>query len=370
MFPERKTKNCNCHYCTKMSLCVNVLKSFRKVSALKINILSNKSCILSAQKIKLNPERLHGTNSAAGLLIMKKRRKIAGPEKLRKRSERFEWNYDAELYAFNKRLRENITEDTLRCLFVHDSFVSMEKKKRITMAQEDLLLDMKSNTALVSLGNDIMSKFLLRYLRVAYRYVPEEGIVAVRDFLISDYLLSYVSSNIGTKDLIFSAEYPPSESTFAETFRALIGGIASDDSVAAAENFVLDFVCPQLIDKDVFEIWEFENPLAILNSILQKKGDSDAESRLIFESGRNTLEAVYHVGLYSNKAFLGRGVGETLSFAEEMAAYDALRRLFHLNDSNIILPLGETARKMDFNSEMKNVSLSEMCGKSLDLIKS
>lgn len=183
-------------------------------------------------------------------------------------------------------------------------------------------------------------------------------------------MLSHVASNLGTKDLIFSADYPPEAETFANTFKALVGGIAQDKSITRAENFVLDFVCPQLIGKDIFDIWEIEKPGEVLSKVLEKQGIATVEPRLLFESGRNSIEAVYHVGLYSEKRLLGRGVGETLQSAEEMAAYDTLRRLFHLNDSGVQLPLGEKARTLNFNSERRNMSLVETCGISSGLIKS
>lgn len=342
-----------------MSL-LNALKILCRIPATR-NILSlNKRSVLYNPGINLNQVRGLRFAYAAIQKVMKVRRKIVGPDKMRKRSDWLDWNYDAEIYAFNKRLHENVSDETLRCVFIHDSYIQMEEQKRKDMSVQDAQLNLKSNSSLSALGEDVMSKFLLRYLRVAFQYLPEEGIRALHDYLISDDVLSHVSYNLGTKELIFCAEYPPSSSTLATTFKAFVGGITSDDSVGRAENFVLDFVCPQLIGKDVFDIWEPNNPLQVLNNILKNQGREPTESRLLFESGRHCMEAVFHVGLYSDKQFLGRGVGETLTFAEEMAAFDVLRRLFHLTDSKPPLPLGNKARTMNFDCEKENPSLDKV----------
>lgn len=57
------------------------------------------------------------------------------------------------------------------------------------------------------------------------------------------------------------------------------------------------------------------------------------------------------MGLYLDEKFLSKGYGETAEIAEEMAARDALRRLFGTAEENAPLPYGEKARKF---SEMIN----------------
>jgi len=41
-----------------------------------------------------------------------------GPEKPRHRSEFLEWNYDSEIFAFGKRLKDEFDENLLRLAFV------------------------------------------------------------------------------------------------------------------------------------------------------------------------------------------------------------------------------------------------------------
>ena len=59
----------------------------------------------------------------------------------------------------------------------------------------------------------------------------------------------------------------------------------------------------QLCGKDITPLCTPENPIEKLKSIIS----ADIESRLIAESGRNSLLANYQVGIYKDKKLLGRG---------------------------------------------------------------
>ncbi len=68
-------------------------------------------------------------------------------------------------------------------------------------------------------------------------------------------------------------------------------------------------------------------------------------ARLIWSTGANTPTAAFVVGLYVDEKFLAKGSGETIDIAEEMAARDALRRLYGTGEESAPLPFGERARK-------------------------
>lgn len=67
--------------------------------------------------------------------------------------------------------------------------------------------------------------------------------------------------------------------------------------------------------------------------------------RLIWSTGVNTPTSTYVVGLYLDEKFLSKGSGETVEIAEEMAARDALRRIFGTGEETAPIPYGEKARK-------------------------
>ncbi len=68
-------------------------------------------------------------------------------------------------------------------------------------------------------------------------------------------------------------------------------------------------------------------------------------SRLIWSTGATHPTGAFIVGLYLDEKFLAKGSGETVDIAEEMAARDALRRLFGTGEDAAPVPFGEKAKK-------------------------
>ena len=65
----------------------------------------------------------------------------------------------------------------------------------------------------------------------------------------------------------------------------------------------------------------------------------------MWSSGASTPTAVFTVGLYLDDKLFSKGSGETIDIAEEIAARDALRRIFGTTEDVQILPFGDKARK-------------------------
>lgn len=295
------------------------------------------------------------------LMEMKRRRKKAGPEPLRHRSVWVEWNYDTELFSFAKRLNEEWSDATLRTAFVQESFVEREEKhrKELGMAQEETTLSLVPNTELSRLGAEFCESYVEDYLALAYPSVPSEGLNAIKGYLLSNEVLSHVSKNIGTADLILCADFPPEQTTLSNVLVALIGGLVRDCGEHRAQLFVQDFVLTQLVGKDANELWDVDRPQERLAAVLVERGRGPAEPRLLWESGRTTLEASFCVGLYSDKQLLGYSVGESLDVAQEMAARDALRKLFGLEQSRRVLPLGKAGRRLSISRKERLTAASE-----------
>ncbi|ESO10356.1 hypothetical protein HELRODRAFT_104858 [Helobdella robusta] len=145
-------------------------------------------------------------------------------------------------------------------------------------------------------------------------------------------MLSHIASNLGVKDLILSDDYPPPNLTLCKTFKAVVGALYLDQGYDRCSKFVRDFIAVQLVGKRVDDVWVVTNPMGLLVKELQKLGLKEPESRLIWSSGSNTVLSNYVVGIYSDKKLLGKAPGETLTTAEEMAARDALRNLYQIQD--------------------------------------
>lgn len=98
------------------------------------------------------------------------------------------------------------------------------------------------------------------------------------------------------------------QKTLADTFLALTAALAESVNANHAGNFVRDFLIVVLAEKDLTEIWNPSQPCEILDNILRKQNRSPVEPRLIGRAGQNTLLVAYHIGMYSDKEFLGSGM--------------------------------------------------------------
>ncbi|XP_023349039.1 39S ribosomal protein L44, mitochondrial [Eurytemora carolleeae] len=256
-----------------------------------------------------------------------------------RRSNHVEWNYSAELFAFSARLGEQIPSKLLEDVFTTEGYIEAEKEKYAQLNIQDISLQMKSNKNLANKGEDILESVVSSWLRGAFPALPEEGIQAVKEYLLSEETLAEVSFHIGAKDLIQSIEYPPLRETFAQTFKAVVGALNTCSGEARAEKFIREILIAQLEGKDINSIWEISNPMRVLSILLQNMKMEAPEPRLLWQSGPKTLLSSFIVGIYSDKKLIGQFAGESVEVAEEMAARDALRRLFKTTDCMKPLPV-------------------------------
>lgn len=270
----------------------------------------------------------------------------------RRRSEFQDWNYRSEIFAFSRRLQENLSEDTLRKVFAHQSYIDSLQRNQ---ARYDLpSLKIASNGELVTRGVELLDDSIKPYLRHQFTHMPEDGIVSMNDYLQSDKVLADVAKWFGCKEIVLTAEWPPSELTMANTVRALIAGIEADLGVERVRRFVVDMIISYLNDKDILDdVWHIPNPRETLNLILKNSQLPAYEPRIMFQTGVRTLEPCHIVGLYVNHKFLGSNAGETLSIAEDCAALDALQRLFDLKEDRAPYIYGEASENIDYDAHTK-----------------
>ncbi|CAG7729476.1 unnamed protein product [Allacma fusca] len=253
------------------------------------------------------------------------------PVKPRPRYEYTDWNYNAELYAFGKRLGENFNDDILRTALTDKSYIHQYLKQQEELGLPANQVELQDNNELSVQGMDFISGSVLSTLKEEFPDLPNEGIFAVSEWLTSQSALARICSLIGTNDLILCADYPPSEIVFDRVFKAIVAALVGSSGEERGRRFVIDLVLTQLCGKDVFELWDIPLPWTTLTELLKKKGQELPEPRIISQAGPNTVLAAYVVGLYdSNKQQIGKGIGETLEIAQEMAARDTLKRIYGL----------------------------------------
>ncbi|XP_023941700.1 39S ribosomal protein L44, mitochondrial [Bicyclus anynana] len=261
---------------------------------------------------------------APTLMVLKRREDKQGGKVIKPRNTFLEWNLEAEMYAFGKRLNENFDPDLLLQAFTDRSYVIKEEMKQKEMEFD---IQMKDNRNLAEEGRKFMKQYIQLYLEAALPKFPIEGINGICDHLMSENVLANVSLHLGTKDIILADEYPVDNTTLANAFVAIVGALLHSSGEEQTAHFVRDFVITNLQGQDVNEFWHIEEPWIMLTDLIAKTG-SNLEPRLIGEVGKNTLLACYRVGLYLDKKMLSSGFGETIATAKEMAAREALKKIF------------------------------------------
>ena len=101
--------------------------------------------------------------------------------------------------------------------------------------------------------------------------------------------------------------HPVPNDVLANTFYALVSALIQSVDLAHASIFVRDILIVMLAEKDLMEIWCPAEPLKILNEILQREDLEPVEPRIIGQSGINTIQPVFQIGLYCNRDFISSG---------------------------------------------------------------
>lgn len=104
----------------------------------------------------------------------------------------------------------------------------------------------------------------------------------------------------------------------------------TDGNLNRPYNFVRDFVCTHLSQVDINEVWTIEKPFELLKQVCAERNIKSLEPRIIGETGKNTIVATCHIGIYDadTKKLLGTGFGENYPNGIDVASINALAKLF------------------------------------------
>jgi len=295
---------------------------------------------------------------------MKKRKSAMDPKPPQPRSTYLEFNYNAEIFAFGKRLNEDFDKDLLQQAFVQRSYIVAEEENQKKLGIEEPNISLNDNTEFAQIGESLISDYIRRYLRTVYPRFPEEGISSVSDYLISDEVLAKISKSLGTTDIILTSEHPPSTETLANVLKAVVFALEQSSGIDRAHLFIRDFIITYLSEHDINDLWEIKNPENVLASILEKEGRGPAEPRMIGEAGKTTILAAFRVGLYSDRKLIGLGFGESINIAKEMAALDALKRLFNTTERAKPIPFN-LSLPSNKKEPFANLSIQDWCEKNI-----
>lgn len=130
---------------------------------------------------------------------------MLGADPLPNRKTFVEWNNAAELYAFGQRLHEDFNESVLQRAFTHRSYIAQEEHRQVQHGIEAPVTNLQDNASLIASGEALLVEHTHLFLLAHFPRLPEAGVKAIQQFLLSDSFLANVSSHLGTKDLILTA---------------------------------------------------------------------------------------------------------------------------------------------------------------------
>ncbi|CAL9684772.1 unnamed protein product [Knipowitschia caucasica] len=267
--------------------------------------------------------------------LMAKKLKLEGPPPPKPRSQKPNWDYHAEIQAFQNRLHETFSMELLKRAFVNPCYLKAECERRQELGVDSELtaLALKDNLELCDRGEEITRTFVADWCRASFPSLPDDGVQSVVEYLAGKSTISYVAKNLGIEDLTMSADFPIPEEVLYSTFMAVIGALQESSGAERAGFFLRDFLVTQMIGKDLFDVWTVVNPMGLLVEELKNKDIPLPEPRLIRSAGASTVLPLYFVGLYSEKKLLAQAPGESLAAAEEEAARVALRHMYGFNEN-------------------------------------
>ncbi|XP_067648237.1 large ribosomal subunit protein mL44 [Eurosta solidaginis] len=285
---------------------------------------------------------------APTLRELRRRQKKIGPPTPQPRSGFIEWNYRAELFAFGKRLHEEFQLPMLQRAFTQPSYVHKEQKRQQELGVKETDIEMEDNSQLYERGGYLVNECVRAYLKHSFPLVPPEGINAFANYLLSTEMLAHIGAHLGMTELMLDTDYPPSRESLSHSLLAVVSAIEQTTGQERAFLFIRDFICTQMNQRDLLEIWHIEDPELLLKEICEERKLGDLEPRLIGECGKNTVLAAYNVGVYANKKLIGQGFGEDVATAIKTASLDALQELFDIRDN---------MRPLNFQAQLKPVTV-------------
>ncbi|EFO21321.1 hypothetical protein LOAG_07168 [Loa loa] len=296
------------------------------------------------------------------------RRMLAGADPILSRSAYPNWDYDSEIYAFGHRIGAPETDKNVLIQALTDnSFYQRadiaEESANAQPSKQESYEMKEHNEQLIQLGSELLWKSTCAYLRYGLPHAPEELISSLALKLISDEQIATLATYLGINNLIRTAEFPPSNASLCNAFKALIATLPYQRAIALIRNVIM----AQLVDLDIEEVFPLAEPLAVLRFVIFSSTGMEVEPRLLRSAGEISAEPIFIAGIYANKRLIGQGPGETISIAVDMAAMNALMRCWGVT-ADKKFPFNELDSLEDLERfDEPHYSLREICGPSFVL---
>ncbi len=184
-----------------------------------------------------------------------------------------------------------------------------------------------SNERLEFLGDAVLELISSDFFFHYYKNKPEGELTRIRASFVCEPALDYCAKSIPLGDYLMLGKGEETTggrtrpSIVSDAFEALIGAVYLDGGFANAKELVLKFILNDIEHKQFFY-----DSKTILQEELNKAGLSAPEYKLIAESGPDHQKE-FEVSVMVDGVLYGSGIGSSKKHAEQLAAYEALKKL-------------------------------------------
>lgn len=209
-------------------------------------------------------------------------------------------------------------KDYLILALRHRSFVHTQNLKRI-----------HSNERLELLGDSVLGLTIVEFLYRRYPNHTDGELAKLKSVLASGAVLSEVAGNISLGEYILMSENEAKlggrvkNSIIADTYEAIIGALYLDGGLIPAKRFIHNTLTSEY--KKLIK--EFRSNY---KSELQEYTQSITGNYPIYKVEKEIgpdHNKIFHIAVYVNGTFLGKGKGKNKKEAEQNAAKNALKKI-------------------------------------------
>lgn len=209
-------------------------------------------------------------------------------------------------------------KDLIKTAITHTSFAN-EARGRVD-----------HNERLEFLGDSVLSLSVSEFIYKTYPKLPEGSMTKLRAGVVSEFTLAKIAKSMGLGKYLRLGKGEQinggrhRDSILADAFEAIIAAIYLDGGLEPAKEFVIRQLADSIKSLSKSDgSWDSKT---LLQELLQVSYKADIRYEIIAEDGPDHNKS-FTAQISNNGKIIGTGQGKSKKEAEQMAAYNALKKI-------------------------------------------
>lgn len=209
-------------------------------------------------------------------------------------------------------------KDLIKTAITHTSFAN-EARGRVD-----------HNERLEFLGDSVLSLSVSEFIYKTYPKLPEGSMTKLRAGVVSEFTLAKIAKSMGLGKYLRLGKGEQinggrhRDSILADAFEAIIAAIYLDGGLEPAKEFVIRQLADSIKNLSKSDgSWDSKT---LLQELLQVSNKADIRYEIIAEDGPDHNKS-FTAQISNNGKIIGTGQGKSKKEAEQMAAYNALKKI-------------------------------------------